>query len=206
MRCRACHDASRLGKEIGFCTLTQSTPLLVLLCHYRCFCTVVSTDVYGELPSFLRLSDRLTHPPFRDIFDVDVLATIAFPLFSPSSSCPFPSLPPPSPSPSSFPFSFHPIPFSLPLSLSLIRLEEVNEETLVLAVGVGIGFCSWWGYRLRLVLGPNISSSDVNGCLDLLFRDTVSLDPLSVLVSCKDREVTWNNSKLLTDSALYIYI
>ena len=127
LRYRACHDASRLGKEIAFCTLTQSTPLLVLLCHYRCFCTVVSTAVYGELPSFLRLSDTLTHPPFRDIFDVDVLATIAFPLFSPSSpsSFPFP-FPHPSLSPSSFPFSFHPIPFSLPLSLSLIRLEEID--------------------------------------------------------------------------------
>ena len=164
--------------------MTQSTPLLVLLCHHRCFCTVVGTDVYGELPSFLRLSDRLTHPRFRDIFDVDVLATIAFPLFSPSSSCPFPF--PFPPSPISLPIL---LPFlvpsysllSLSLSLSVIRLEKVEVGTLALAVGVSIGFCSWRCYRLRLVLGPNLSSFATNGLLSPLSGYSLSGSPLHVL-------------------------
>ena len=44
--------------------------------------TVVSTDVYIELPPFSRLSSRLTPPPFADIVDVGFLATTALPLLS----------------------------------------------------------------------------------------------------------------------------
>ena len=73
--------------------------------------TVVRTDMYVELPSFPRLSYRLTPPPFPDILIGRRLPS--------SNSIPFPSLslfltvsvffsPFPSPYPFSFPSSFHP--------------------------------------------------------------------------------------------------
>ena len=81
--CRAFHDTNRLGERLRNAPHGSSRHdfPLVVLCHYRATPpTLVMTDVYGELSSFLRLSYRLIPPPFTDILHVGVGATTAFSL------------------------------------------------------------------------------------------------------------------------------